>query len=384
MGRPLGRRNTGQTMATTAQDPREIITPDAFSVAPELLGMPLAGPWRRAVAMSVDLLAIAILGSAGWFFLGLGFALFLFRAATSPAEDASGRRARSAMFGSLGAVVLAVTLVGGWLNWLSGDESPVSVDAGGVVSALGLGDVSGLASDVITLTRTDSESEMREAATRFAERLNGRGVAPAEIREALEQFAAERDAPWALDAVNAGLAAANIGASEAESTPADSDSLAIAYATALQSGDSALIAGLRVAAGEALAADRLARLQRRIESMQAENTRLEDDLEEERERGLIRTMFRLADEVGIGFGWAGLYFTVFLAFWGGRTPGKRLMRIRVLRLDAKPIGLWVAFNRFGGYAASIFTGLLGFFEMFWDRNRQALHDRIASTVVVRE
>jgi hypothetical protein len=371
-------------MATTVQDPREIITPDAFSVAPELLGMPLARPWRRAVAMSVDLLAIAILGSAGWFFLGLGFALFLFRAATRPAEDALGKGARLAMFGSLGAVILAVTLAGGWRNWLSGDESPVSVDAGGVVSALGLGDVSGFASDVITLTRTDSESEMREAATRFAERLNGRGVAPAEIREALEQFAAERDAPWALDAVHAGLAAANIGAVEAESMPADADSLAIAYAAALQSGDSALIARLRGAAGEALAADRLARLQRRIESVQAENTRLEDDLEGEQERGLIRTMFRLADEVGIGFGWAGLYFTVFLAFWGGRTPGKRLVRIRVLRLDGKPIGLWVAFNRFGGYAASIFTGLLGFFEMFWDRNRQALHDRIASTVVVRE
>jgi uncharacterized RDD family membrane protein YckC len=56
----------------------------------------------------------------------------------------------------------------------------------------------------------------------------------------------------------------------------------------------------------------------------------------------------------------------------------------VVRLDGKPIGLWVAFNRFGGYAASIFTGLLGFAEMFWDPNRQALHDRIAATVVTRE
>ena len=90
------------------------------------------------------------------------------------------------------------------------------------------------------------------------------------------------------------------------------------------------------------------------------------------------------DEVGIGFGWAGLYFTFFPMFWRGMTPGKRLLRLRVVRLDGKPIGWWVAFNRFGGYAASIFTGLLGFFEMFWDPNRQALHDRIAATVVVQE
>lgn len=45
---------------------------------------------------------------------------------------------------------------------------------------------------------------------------------------------------------------------------------------------------------------------------------------------------------------------------------------------------WDAFTRFGGYAASTFTGLLGFLEILWDANRQGLHDRIAGTVVVRE
>ncbi len=33
-----------------AKDPRHIVTPDAFEVAPELLGRPLATPWRRAEA----------------------------------------------------------------------------------------------------------------------------------------------------------------------------------------------------------------------------------------------------------------------------------------------------------------------------------------------
>ena len=131
--------------------------------------------------------------------------------------------------------------------------------------------------------------------------------------------------------------------------------------------------------------DRLDAQRVQIERLRAKNESLEDELEETAQRrGLIAMILSLADDVGIGFGWAGLYLTFFPTFWRGMTPGKRLLRIRVVRLDGKPIGWWVAFNRFGGYAASIFTGLLGFFEMFWDPNRQALHDRIAATVVVKE
>lgn len=47
------------------------------------------------------------------------------------------------------------------------------------------------------------------------------------------------------------------------------------------------------------------------------------------------------------------------------------------------MGWWDAFGRFGGYAAGLATGLLGFLQVFWDPNRQALHDRVAGTVVIR-
>lgn len=50
--------------------------------------------------------------------------------------------------------------------------------------------------------------------------------------------------------------------------------------------------------------------------------------------------------------------------------------------DGKPITWWLAFNWIGGYAASLFTGMIGFAERLWDHDRQALHDRIAWTVVV--
>ncbi|MFQ5679663.1 MAG: hypothetical protein ACE5HP_09415 [Gemmatimonadota bacterium] len=46
---------------TRTRDPRQIVTPHAFRVAPELLGLPLATPSRRAAAMLVDLALIGAL-----------------------------------------------------------------------------------------------------------------------------------------------------------------------------------------------------------------------------------------------------------------------------------------------------------------------------------
>jgi hypothetical protein len=68
----------------------------------------------------------------------------------------------------------------------------------------------------------------------------------------------------------------------------------------------------------------------------------------------------------------------------GQTPGKKLFGIRVLRLDGEPMTLWASFERFGGYAAGLFTGLMGYMQVYWDRNRQAIQDKISETVVIRD
>ncbi len=68
----------------------------------------------------------------------------------------------------------------------------------------------------------------------------------------------------------------------------------------------------------------------------------------------------------------------------GRTPGKAIAGIRVTRLDGRRLNLWDSFGRSGGYAASAATGFIGFLEVFWHPNRQAIHDRIVGTVVTRE
>jgi hypothetical protein len=78
------------------------------------------------------------------------------------------------------------------------------------------------------------------------------------------------------------------------------------------------------------------------------------------------------------------YFTLITWLWRGRTPGKTLFGIKVIRLDGKKLSLWNSFGRAGGYAASAATVFIGFLEAIWHPNRQTVHDRIAGTVVIRK
>ncbi|WP_448568585.1 RDD family protein [Thalassotalea ganghwensis] len=88
------------------------------------------------------------------------------------------------------------------------------------------------------------------------------------------------------------------------------------------------------------------------------------------------------DDLGLSFGWAALYFSVLTARWQGQTIGKKLMKIRVIQLDGTPLSVWDSFGRYGGYGAGLATGLLGFLQIFWDANRQCIHDKISATVVI--
>ncbi|NKB89516.1 MAG: hypothetical protein GKS06_14970 [Acidobacteria bacterium] len=79
-----------------------------------------------------------------------------------------------------------------------------------------------------------------------------------------------------------------------------------------------------------------------------------------------------------------LYFTLCTWVGRGQTPGKFLCGVRVRRLDGSKLGLRGSFDRAGGYAASISTLGIGFVQAARDPNRQAIHDRIAGTVVIRD
>src|ERR1039457_7029461 len=79
------------------------------------------------------------------------------------------------------------------------------------------------------------------------------------------------------------------------------------------------------------------------------------------------------------------YFTLFEAFWGGRTPGKRVARIRVIQQSGRPIGLFESMARnFIRYVDQIpFFYAVGVIAMFVTRQHQRLGDLAARTLVVR-
>ncbi len=88
-------------------------------------------------------------------------------------------------------------------------------------------------------------------------------------------------------------------------------------------------------------------------------------------------------DLGIGVGWMIAYFTLCVAWGNGQTLGKWLFGIQVIQVDGNGLSLFNAFSRQGGYGAGFATGMLGFLQIFWDPNRQAIQDKVSNTVVIR-
>ena len=83
------------------------------------------------------------------------------------------------------------------------------------------------------------------------------------------------------------------------------------------------------------------------------------------------------------FLFAGLYNWYFWTRQSGQTPGKMAMGIRVIKADGTAISDTDAVIRFIGYYINSFIVMLGWLWAFVDNNRQGLHDKLASTYVVR-
>ena len=79
-----------------------------------------------------------------------------------------------------------------------------------------------------------------------------------------------------------------------------------------------------------------------------------------------------------------LYFGILLWRGKGRTPGKRLMRIRVVSLMHRHITFWHSVERALGYGAAALEGGFGFVQFFIHPYRRCAQDRLAETIVVTE
>lgn len=317
-------------------DPQSIVTPDAFSVAPELVGTPLAAPWRRLAAIVLDLVLIGFLKLLGWRFVLGGAALMLFLVLVRPSgiSGASVRPTplRRLATGCAGAVVLVVTV---------------------------------LATVIPSYVRhriADRAEDETETATQVED---GTGVA--------DEAGPEQIIPDVLSVLD-DMGMVHVengtgGAAQDEDTARRDHAETLAELEEEMSGGLDSMLTVIAAAANAAAAD----------------TSLENNDDDRRLSGTAFEWIRdAASEAGLVFGWGTVYITLFLTLWGGRTPGKRALDLRVVRVTGKPLGLLMSFERAGGYAAGFATGLLGFARVWWDPNRQGIHDKIAETVVIRE
>lgn len=79
-----------------------------------------------------------------------------------------------------------------------------------------------------------------------------------------------------------------------------------------------------------------------------------------------------------------LYFGILLWKGKGRTPGKRLMHIRVVSIVHRHLSFWHSVERALGYGAAALEGGFGFIQFFIHPYRRCAQDRLAETLVVTE
>jgi len=366
------------------QDPRTIVTPYAFSVHPDLLGLPLATPWQRLGALAIDGVVIIGLGRLGGITLAIASALLLFwLAIRKPGKDIVGKLFRFSV-GCLGVVVMAATiLVVVFLELADDPETPAesrSVEVGSSSIAgtegMSLSNLLILAPAVLDLNRTEDAEEARALVEEIAEEAREGGMPLREIRAGLEGLMPE-DLPWSdqrQEMLDDAMASLRTGLPEFEGN-----------VSATQAVDAQSVIT------DSVALDSISTLNELVQDLDVERRELATDLqaatvslEETENAGMMDWFLNLIDDLGIGFGWGALYLTIIHAWWKGRSVGKKIFRIRVVMIDKRPLNLWLSFERVGGYAAGLATGMLGFAQIFWDPNRQAIHDKVSETIVIQE
>jgi uncharacterized RDD family membrane protein YckC len=256
------------------------VRPEALNVTPDLLGAPLAPHGRRALAMGVDIVLIALLSSTGMFWVVAGIGAIVVQLLSPPPNRP---RSRGALMWIALALLIALAVRHGE-HWVEHRNDPPRAEA----------------------AKDDDDSD---------------------------------------EAVAAAASAASATAAE----------LALHVAQKEQEHDAARIRDLEAQLAEA-------RKPRPIQWRDAAMGSLH--------------------KLGLRFGWAIAYFSLLPFWWKGQTVGKRLFGLRVRELTGKPLGLMTCFGRYGGYAAGLATGGMGFLQVLWDPNRQAVQDKLAHTVVV--
>ncbi|PKI00686.1 RDD family protein [Glaciecola sp. 33A] len=332
-------QNTPQTQESTKlsdKETRAMVTPYAFTVSPELLGQPLATPTRRAVAMMIDLFLIAVLS-------GLSALLFAgFVAMTFFKADGRLKRQKRLNFIRLTLRASAAFLLFFIIFAIISDmDEP----------------------DELMLTNAAQQQENKATMKSLLD-----------LAAALIDVSCKGDSECLLkyaEAVATGAAAMEIPVQDINATTSDI-----------------------VSQKEWSDENKAVFMDKFVNTLNEERNAYTDDILEITQANdagedtnavysVVQWVKGIMSDLGLGLGWAALYFSVFTAWWRGQTIGKKIVGIEVVKLDGNYPSLWESFGRYGGYGAGFATGLLGFLQIYWDPNRQAIQDKISETLVLR-
>lgn len=76
------------------------------------------------------------------------------------------------------------------------------------------------------------------------------------------------------------------------------------------------------------------------------------------------------------------YWTVAIG-WKGRTVGKLMLGMKVVRPDGSRVGYLRAFARYWGYVLCYLTLGFGFLAIAWNKQKRGLHDLVCDTMVIK-
>jgi hypothetical protein len=318
------------------KETREMVTPYAFTVSPELLGQPLATPTRRGVAMMIDLFLIAVLsGLSALLFAGF-VAMTFFKAGDRLKQQKRFNFTRLTLRASAAFLLFFIIFA--------------------IISDMGK-------PDELMLTNAAQQQENKASIKSLLD-----------LAAELIDVSCKGDSECLLkyaEAVAIGAAAMEIPIQDIHATTSD-----IVSQKEWSDENKAVFMDKFV---NTLNEERNAYTDDILEITQA------NDAGEETNAvySVIQWIKGIMSDLGLGLGWAALYFSVFTAWWRGQTIGKKIVGIEVVKLDGNYPSLWESFGRYGGYGAGFATGLLGFLQIYWDPNRQAIQDKISETLVLR-
>lgn len=318
------------------KETRAIVTPYAFTVSPELLGQSLATPARRGVAMLIDVFLIAVLSGLSALLLAGFLALTFFKAGNRLKQQKRFNFMRLTFRGISAFLIFAIvfTIVA---NIEEQDEAVLSPTAQKQENENTMRSLLDLAAVLIDV-RCSNDSE---CLLKYAE---GAAIGAAAMKTPIED----------INATTSDIVAQKQWTDENKSLF----------------------------------------MEKFINTLNEERNAYTDDVIEivesteptEQRSGvysILEWVKGIMSDLGLSLGWAALYFSVFTAWWRGQTIGKRIVGIEVVKLDGNYPSLWESFGRYGGYGAGFATGLLGFLQIYWDPNRQAIQDKISETLVLR-